>query len=126
MIQPMREPVEWIHEERGGISVISNMESKRSKRNVFEITYDILTTAREGAGRTRILRQANLSYKLLDKYLEKLLRLGLVAKDDRGSGRYKLAEKGSLFLEYFEDFKVAEKSYSRSRASLERLVTPEA
>ncbi len=115
-----------MNEERGGISVISNMESKRSKRNVFEITYDILTTAREGAGRTRILRQANLSYMLLDKYLEKLLRLGLVAEDDRGSGRYKLAEKGSLFLEYFEDFKVAEKSYSRSRASLERLVTPEA
>ena len=69
------------------------------------------------------MRQANLSYKLLYKYLGRLLRLGFVAEDTRGSGRYKLTKKGSLFVEYFENFKVAERSYSKSRDSLERLVT---
>ena len=95
---------------------------KRAKRDLFEITGAILTITKDGAKRTQILYSANLSYLVLQKYLQRLLRLGFVTHN-RSSGIIHSTERGSMYLDYFEDMKSAEESYLKRRKTLERLTS---
>lgn len=71
-------------------------------RSRLEIVADILGVVREGAGKTAIMYQANLSYKLLVSYLKYVIDMGLVRME---SGKtYELTEKGSGFLREFENY----------------------
>lgn len=65
-------------------------------REKLQIIADILEIAREGARKTRIMYQANLSYRLLCSYLVKVLEAGLVEGDDDDC--YVLTSKGEAFL----------------------------
>lgn len=70
-------------------------------RSSLEIIADILKVADDGVKKTRIMYFANLSYRMLSKYLRKTLHAGLLAADD---GRYEVTEKGRVFLEKFTEF----------------------
>jgi predicted transcriptional regulator len=70
-------------------------------RSGLKIIADILDAVGEGAKKTRIMYFANLSYKLLGKYLKKTIDAGLVSSDDN---HYEVTEKGRAFLERFNDF----------------------
>jgi len=74
-----------------------------ARRSRFEIVYVILSfCGNAGAKKTRIMYQSNLSFKQLEKYLETLTGIGLLARD---KGVYRLTEKGERFLREFEGLK---------------------
>lgn len=76
--------------------------SKRRNRNRLQIAQAILHVTRNGAGKTRILYGANLSFKLLQDYLAVLVKAGLI--EVRGGERkvYSTTSKGMRFLEEFD------------------------
>lgn len=84
-------------------------------RDRFQIIADMLSIARNGAKKTQIMYQANLSYRLLCRYLREVLNAGLV-KFENGKS-YVLTAKGKEFLnrhvEYSDLCKSLEKNLNR-------------
>ena len=70
-------------------------------RSRLQIIADILAVARRGAGKTKVMYLANLSYLLLEKYLGETVASGFVSREDLG---YRVTEKGLDFLEKYKDF----------------------
>ena len=87
----------------------------RTKRRRVDIIADILSVADKGVRKTRIMRMANLSYRLLEKYLEDTVGLGLLRADD---GSYETTEKGREFLKLYIQFS---SRYSKLQKDLEPL-----
>lgn len=71
-------------------------------RSRLRIIADILRIASDGARKTRIMYQANLSYKLLCQYLEKVVNARLVTFEKGNS--YVLTSRGEEFLERFDEY----------------------
>jgi len=80
-------------------------------RDRLQIIASILSIVNSGARKTRIMYQANLSYKLLCRYLDEVLAAGLVCFE-KGEC-YVLTAKGKEFLSRHEE-------YSKRRKSLEQ------
>jgi predicted transcriptional regulator len=70
-------------------------------RRRFQIIADVIRVADNGAKKTRIMYFANLSYRLLTKYLEDTLKVGFIQEDGDG---YRTTDKGRLFLEKYGEF----------------------
>lgn len=81
-------------------------------RSRLDIIADMLRVASRGANKTRIMYQANLSYKLLTKYLKEVVKAGLV-RFERAENCYVLTSKGVEFLERYRE-------YSRRNRNVER------
>ena len=81
-------------------------------RNRLEIIADILQVASQSAKKTQIMYQANLSYKVLKKYLHDLTVASLISFDFADQS-YVITLKGRDFLEAYKDYsktsKIAEK-----------------
>lgn len=77
-------------------------------RSRLQIIADILSVVKRGAKKTRIMYQANLSYKLLRRYLGEVLEAGLIrfGNDDC----YRLTKKGKKFLSRFKEYSERRKS----------------
>ena len=73
-----------------------------SYRSRLKIIADVLGVARGGARKTQIMYQANLSYRLLTRYLKDVVDMGLVRMQDEGI--YELTEKGIGFLSEFKGY----------------------
>ncbi len=76
------------------------------KRAKIEIISDILFFIKKtGASKpTNILYKANLSFPLLNKYLNALLEDALIAKMVEGKKMfYKITEKGTKFIEILQE-----------------------
>lgn len=73
-------------------------------RGKLEIIRDILlvTLKLNGAKKTRIMHSANLGYKVLIRYLDELLKAGLIECD--GNSDYWLTDKGEVFLRLYEEY----------------------
>ena len=69
----------------------------RKYRGRLEIVHDILSAINEGTKKTHIMYKANLSFKLLNRYLEDVLMADLVVFQEEGS-LYCLTESGEEFL----------------------------
>ena len=67
-------------------------------RDRLSIVADILEVANSGSSKTRIMFRANLSFSLLEKYLDVVVRSGFVEVQD---GKYMLTERGRDFLVRF-------------------------
>jgi predicted transcriptional regulator len=82
-------------------------------RSRLQIIADVLAVVKGGARKTRIMYQANLSYKLLSRYLDEVLETGLVelGNDDC----YELTQRGTKFLDKFDEY------FERRRSIEERL-----
>ena len=72
-------------------------------RKRLDIIADILDVASSRARKTRIMYQANLSYRLLQKYLREIKRSNLVMYDRNGRC-YLLTNKGKEFLESYKEY----------------------
>lgn len=84
-----------------------------SYRSRLDIIADILhVIGREGAKKTQIMYQANLSYKVLTKYLAEVMEACLV-RLRRNERIYVITSKGIEFLEKY-------RRYSRSNKHLEK------
>ena len=77
-------------------------------RSRLQIIADVLSVVKEGAKKTRIMYQANLSYKLLTRYLDDVLESGLVRCENGDC--YELTQKGREFLARFDDYFVHRQS----------------
>ena len=71
----------------------------------MEISADILRIAKAGARKTRIVYGANLNFKLLNEYLEKLERAGLIARELGKTEIIRTTEKGRKYLQQYESLK---------------------
>jgi predicted transcriptional regulator len=71
-------------------------------RSRLRIIADILHIASDGAKKTRIMYQANLSYKLLCQYLEEVVSARLVTFEKGKS--YVLTNSGERFLERLDEY----------------------
>jgi len=74
------------------------------KRGRLEIIYDILSVCRNPVNKTRILYRCNLSFDLLQKYLEYLISHGMLTNNPEGS--FQTTEKGKEFLKGYENVKI--------------------
>ena len=70
-------------------------------RDGLRIVADILFIARKRAKKTQIMYQANLSYKLLCRYMVKVVDAGLIAIEGED---YVLTTKGEEFLCRHEEY----------------------
>ncbi|MCW4020394.1 MAG: winged helix-turn-helix domain-containing protein [Candidatus Bathyarchaeota archaeon] len=75
------------------------------KRSNLEIVAEILDVAKNGARKTRIVYGANLNFKMLGEYLERLEKAGLVARSQNNGGLIKTTEKGRDYLQKFSILK---------------------
>lgn len=64
------------------------------RRNKYEIIGEILKIALNGANKTRIVYQANLNFKIINKYLNLLLKQDFLRKIDNN---YHTTETGSEY-----------------------------
>jgi len=71
-------------------------------RYSLEIVKDMLLTATVKVKKTRIMYQANLSYRLMEKYLNSLIDSGLLNYDE--GSFYLITGKGKDFLQMYEDY----------------------
>lgn len=85
-------------------------------RERLEIMADILSAVGNGAKKTRIMYVANLSYKLLEKYLGETINVGLVCFNHDS---YEVTEKGRTFIERYSDFS---SRYSKLKGELEKIM----
>ncbi len=75
--------------------------SSPQRRSNLEIVAEILRTAKKGAKKTRIVYGANLNFKMLNEYLEKLEAAGLIRHSEDNGGLIETTEKGKEYLEWF-------------------------
>ncbi len=87
----------------------------RKNRDRLSLVAAILEVASIGASKTKIMFLANLSYKLLEKYLQATLHLGFIQLDGPD---YRLTEKGLKFLEKYAHF---HNRYHRAQEELQNL-----
>ncbi len=73
-------------------------------RNRLDVIADMLSVVNDNdeAKKTKIMYQANMSWNLLNRYLNDLLETGLVRS--RNSNSYVLTVKGKLFLEKYREY----------------------
>jgi len=75
------------------------MNSRTKYRSRLAILVDILEVIAEGESKpTRIMYGANLSYDRLQKYLDYLIRMGLINELKDEEVRYHITEKGLQFI----------------------------
>ena len=79
------------------------------KRSDIDIMANILSAAKKGAKKTRIMYKCNLSYGQLQVYLQVLCEMGLLASQpkeaDEKPNYFKTESKGFRFLEAYRVLK---------------------
>jgi len=68
------------------------------RRNNLDICSDILQVARGGANKTRIVYQANLNFKIVKKYLNRLIDSGFIQPSE---DVFITTPKGNQFIEQY-------------------------
>jgi predicted transcriptional regulator len=89
-------------------------------RHRLEIIRDILlvVSGNEGVRKTHIMYGANLGYKILVRYLDELLKLGLLECEDKSC--YRLREKGEKFLRLYEEYEKRNRDLEEQICKLEK------
>ncbi len=72
-------------------------------RDRLDIIADILNVASQAAKKTQIMYQANLSYKVLQRYLNEIIDASLINFENHDQ-RYKLTIKGYQYLDAYKDY----------------------
>jgi len=70
-------------------------------RDRLDIVADVLIAVGKGAKKTKIMYLANLSYSLLEKYLDETVGSGLIFFNHE---TYEMTEKGRTFIEMYGEF----------------------
>jgi predicted transcriptional regulator len=83
-----------------------------SYRVRLDIIADILQVASQNAKKTQIMYQANLSYKVLQKYLKEVTAASLISFET-AEQCYVLTQKGQDFLEAYKDYDKTNKSIEK-------------
>ena len=86
----------------------------RTYRGRLDIIADILQVASQNAKKTQIMYQANLSYKVLKRYLREITEASLMSFQ-AAEQCYVLTEKGQEFLEAYRDYAKTNKRIEKRR-----------
>jgi predicted transcriptional regulator len=78
----------------------------------LEIIADILQVVSQNAKKTQIMYQANLSYKVLQRYLETITAASLINFETEEQC-YMLTPKGREFLQAYKDYSKTNKSIEK-------------
>jgi predicted transcriptional regulator len=90
---------------------------KRQYRSRIQIAADILEIAKAGSRKTKIMYLGNLSFDLLQKYLDLLVNYELLEIQGSSDKHYIATPKGKQFLEDYRDLrKYSEMADSKKRA----------
>ena len=75
------------------------------RRSNIEIIADMLRAGENGAGKTRIMYSANMSYSQIQKYLDFLVNQGFISKVDVGypTVTYQVTESGLELLQLIDN-----------------------
>ena len=84
----------------------------RNYRDRFEIISDILKIAKKNPKKTQIMYQANLSYKVLQKYLGNIITAALVNFQEENQC-YSITAKGQVFLNTYKDYEQSNRSVKK-------------
>jgi predicted transcriptional regulator len=98
--------------------------NRRQYRSRIEIAADILEIAKNGARKTRIMYMGNLSFDLLQKYLDLLVKLRLVEIRGGPEKSYVATEKGRRFLEDFYELQQHSEIVKAKKHALEDSLAP--
>lgn len=75
------------------------------KRNKLQIIYDILSVINERNRKikpTHILYKSNLSYSMMEQYLNELLSTGMIKRAQNGKSKtYEITQKGINYLSQY-------------------------
>jgi predicted transcriptional regulator len=92
----------------------------------MQILAETLKAVKTGARKTRIMYQANLSFRLLKKYLDYALQAGLIVPPSESNGVYSVSDRGHDFLERYDRYMLRNtqvkdqlRAMARERAMLE-------
>ena len=85
-------------------SILNRILGNKGKKNrdSLEIVRDVLSVASEKTRNTRIMYQANLSYRIMEKYLNSLLEGDLLERVD--DSFYVVTWRGKEFLQMYNDY----------------------
>jgi predicted transcriptional regulator len=83
-----------------------------SYRTRLDIIADILQVVSQNAKKTQIMYQANLSYKVLQRYLSNVTAASLVDFEDEAQC-YVLTPKGQEFLEAYKEYDKTNKNIEK-------------
>jgi predicted transcriptional regulator len=72
-------------------------------RDRLDIIADILNVASQDPKKTQIMYQANLSYKVLQRYLTEIIEASLIMYENNNQ-RYKLTFKGHEYLDAYKEY----------------------
>jgi len=86
-----------------------------SHRTSLQILADVLDVVRDGARKTRIMYHANLSFRLLEKYLRYALETELVSAPCSGDSCYRLTPRGHEFLEKYIKYSMKSRQLEEQR-----------
>lgn len=96
-------------------------------RDRLDIIADILNVASQNAKKTQIMYQANLSYKVLQRYLTEIVDASLLSYENFDQ-RYRITIKGQEYLDAYKDYSRCSKNmekhlydFSVKKQVLERL-----
>ena len=89
----------------------------RTYRDSFDIIADILRITKKSSKKTQIMYQANLSYKVLQKYLSNIIKFNLI-KFQKEDHCYTLTSKGQVFLELYHEYYQSNKSVEKQLKDL--------
>lgn len=81
-------------------------------RDKLDIIADILTVASQSAKKTQIMYQANLSYKVLRRYLDEVVSASLLGFENEQQ-RYVLTVKGKEFLTAYKEYFRTNKNFQK-------------
>ncbi|MBS7615199.1 hypothetical protein KEJ18_05660 [Candidatus Bathyarchaeota archaeon] len=71
------------------------------RRDHLIIIAEILRIAKKGVKKTHLVYKANLNHALLEKYLEKLEKQGLISRNTESERKIQTTERGRQFVEKF-------------------------
>lgn len=94
-------------------------DNRKGYRGRLEIVRDVLQVVDEagdsGSKKTHIMYGANLSYKLLTRYLGEVLEAGLVCKNE---ACYLITDRGREFLQVYQDYEKTYREIQKRNARL--------
>ena len=96
---------------------------KRQYRSRIQIAADILEIAKAGSRKTKIMYLGNLSFDLLQKYLDMLVNYELLEIHGSSDKSYVATPKGKQFLEDYRELQKYSQMVDSKKRALEASMT---
>lgn len=98
-------------------------ERKNRRRSREEVLGEIIRAASKGTIKTRIMYKAALNSRQLKRYLQMLMKQGLISYNEE-SKLYTATEMGNLYLERLDEFLRAKNQLFNQSKALKDLLKP--